>query len=166
MPAPTIATDIFRQVLSHVPTPVTVVAGHGTTGPVGMTVGSFFSISLEPAMIGFCVGHNSSSWPLIEQTGGFCVSVLGADQAALCQRFATKAANRFDDVSWTPAPSGAPRLTGSLVWIDCRVSMTRAAGDHDIVVGEVEDLGVEDENAAPLVFHRGGFPRLVVEGGG
>ena len=66
---PQIDESRFRQVLGHFPTGVTVVASKaGDEPPVGLAVGSFFSVSLEPPLVGFCPGKSSSSWP----TGSTC----------------------------------------------------------------------------------------------
>src|SRR6266478_4469958 len=44
----------LRRVLSHVPTGVTVVTGLVGGTPVGMTVNSFTSVSLDPPLVLFC----------------------------------------------------------------------------------------------------------------
>jgi len=81
----------FRQVLGHFPTGVCVVAGHHEGQPVGLAVGSFFSISLEPPLVGFCAGHGSSTWPKLRENGRFCINVLAADQEPVSRVFASKA---------------------------------------------------------------------------
>jgi 3-hydroxy-9,10-secoandrosta-1,3,5(10)-triene-9,17-dione monooxygenase reductase component len=73
---------LFREVLGHFPTGVTVVAAMDDARPVGLAVGSFFSVSLEPPLVGFCVMTTSSTWPVIEQCGRFCVRGARRDRAA------------------------------------------------------------------------------------
>lgn len=150
---------VFRQVLGHVPTGVTVVTGMGDAGPVGLAIGSFFSVSLDPPLVGFCAGISSSSWPVIEASGAFCVNVLADDQEALCRLFASKGADKFEGVTWSATASGSPRLDGVLAWIDCDVDAVHRAGDHWICVGLVRQLKVE-RDAGPLVFFRGGYGRF------
>jgi flavin reductase (DIM6/NTAB) family NADH-FMN oxidoreductase RutF len=41
----------YRRALGHVPTSVAVVTASARSGPVGMTVGSFTSVSLDPPLI-------------------------------------------------------------------------------------------------------------------
>lgn len=149
----------FRQVLGHYPTGVTVVAGMDGDDPAGLAVGSFFSVSLEPPLVGFCVGKSSRSWARIARTGSFCVNVLGADQEDVCRVFATSGEDKFATIGWRPAESGAPLIDGVLAWIDCDLEAVHEAGDHDIVVGGVRglDLGHEGE---PLLFFRGGYANL------
>jgi len=158
MPDPAFDSARFRQVLGHFPTGVTVVTAAGSP-PTGMAVGSFFSISLEPPLVGFCAGHASTSWPGIKEAGRFCVNVLADDQEELSRVFASKEVDKFQGVGWSPSPLGAPRLHDVLAWIDCEIDQVLPAGDHDIVVGAVHDLEVARE-ADPLVFFRGGYNRL------
>jgi flavin reductase (DIM6/NTAB) family NADH-FMN oxidoreductase RutF len=149
----------FRQVLGHFPTGVCVVAGHHEDQPVGLAIGSFFSVSLEPPLVGFCVGHGSSSWPKLRDNGQFCVSVLGADQEAVSRVFASKEPDKFAAIGWERSPLGEPRITGALAWMDCTLFDVHGEGDHDIVVGQVHDLGVAHEGT-PLIFFRGGYTSL------
>lgn len=146
----------FRQVLGHFPTGVTVVTAEGDEGPVGMAVGSFFSVSLEPPLVGFCPGKSSGSWPVIESSGSFCVNILAEDQEDVCRTFAMSGEDKFGGVGWSRAGSGSPLLNDVLAWIDCDVDAVHDAGDHYIVVGAVRRLEVAREGK-PLVFFRGGY---------
>ena len=46
-------TAKYRQVLGHFPTGVTVITAATPDGPVGMAIGSFASLSLDPPQILF-----------------------------------------------------------------------------------------------------------------
>jgi flavin reductase (DIM6/NTAB) family NADH-FMN oxidoreductase RutF len=127
-------------------------------GPVGLSIGSFTSVSLDPPLIGFLPARTSRSWPGIRAAGQFAVSVLQAGQESVARTFAAPHDDRFDGVTWKPAPfSGAPVLDGSAAWIDCSIEAVSAAGDHHFGLGRVLDLGVLDEDADPLVFFRGQY---------
>ncbi len=149
----------YRQVLGHFPTGVTVIAGMDGEDPVGLAVGSFFSLSLDPALVGFCVDRSSGSWARMSGSGSFCVNVLGAHQEDVCRVFAMSGEDKFSGIGWKPAESGSPLLDGVLAWIDCALEDTHDGGDHHIVVGRVLGLGVADEGE-PLVFYRGGYANL------
>jgi 3-hydroxy-9,10-secoandrosta-1,3,5(10)-triene-9,17-dione monooxygenase reductase component len=152
----------FRQVLGHFPTGVTVITATGSEGkPAGFAVGSFFSVSLAPALVGFAAGKGSSSWPGIRQAGSFCVNILAEDQEAVCRQFSSKAEDKFAGLGWQPASSGAPRLADVLAWIDCDIEAVHDAGDHEICIGRVRELAVERENG-PLLFYRGGYGRFAI----
>jgi flavin reductase (DIM6/NTAB) family NADH-FMN oxidoreductase RutF len=160
MSDPAIDPATFRQVLGHFPTGVTVITAEDDGGRVGLAVGSFFSVSLDPPLVGFCAGHQSSSWPRIRHAGRFCVNVLTADQEHVSRVFAGKSDDKFAGLGYDAAPySGAPRIADALAWVDCELQVVHAAGDHDIVVGRVHDLAVVDEGT-PLVFFRGGYAEV------
>jgi len=151
---------LFRQVLGSFPTGVTVVATIDEGRPVGLAVGSFFSVSLEPPLVGFCVMTTSSTWPAIERQGSFGVSILADAQTEVCRRLATKEPDKFDGLTWTPSPvTGSPLITGAVAHLDCVLEQQHLAGDHWIAVGRVQHLAFHCHDANPLVFCRGGFGR-------
>ena len=151
--------DTFRQVLGHFATGVTVITAAAAEGPVGLAVNSFTSVSLDPPLVAFCAALSSSTWPSIRAAGHFCVNIVAEDQEDVCRVFATKGADRFTTVGWRQAThSGAPILDRVLAWIDCEIDAEHAAGDHIIVVGRVQEVGVE-RDGKPLVFFRGGYGR-------
>jgi 3-hydroxy-9,10-secoandrosta-1,3,5(10)-triene-9,17-dione monooxygenase reductase component len=150
----------FRQVLGCFPTGVTVVTTVEGGVPVGMAAGSFFSVSLDPPLVGFCVMTTSNTWPAIERSGSFGVSILADDQTEVCRQLAKKGPDKFDGVAWSPAPvTGSPLVDGAVAHLDCELEQQHLAGDHWIVVGRVRALELHRNEAEPLVFCRGGFGR-------
>ena len=69
----------FRTVLGHFPTGVTIVSGLDGDHPIGFTIGSFTSVSLDPPLVGFLPMKNSETWAAMEQSGSFCVNVLSRE---------------------------------------------------------------------------------------
>jgi len=151
----------FRQVLGHFPTGVTVVTAVDDDGPVGMAIGSFTSVSLEPPQVLFCAGVASSSWARIRAAGRFCVNVLAEDQEDVCRVFASRADDKFAEVGWKHSGNGTPRIEGILAYIDCDIADVVTSGDHDIAIGAVTALDVVHE-AGPLLFFRGGYGRFAL----
>jgi flavin reductase (DIM6/NTAB) family NADH-FMN oxidoreductase RutF len=145
----------FREVLGHFATGVTVVTAMEEEGPVGFTCQAFSALSLDPALVVLAPAKSSTSWPKIAEAGWFCVNILESRQEALCRSFAASGTDKFEGVGWSPARSGAPVLDGSLAWIDCELELVHDAGDHELVLGRVHDLGVGE--GSPLLFYRGGF---------
>jgi len=128
-----------------------------------MSVNSFASVSLDPLLLMFCAGRDSSTWRQLRAEGQFAVSILGAEQEDVCRLFATKGADRFAAPSWSLNDSGQPVLDEAIAWFDCSICNVFPAGDHEIVLGRVLDFG-ERAGGAPLVFHRGRFVGLPVNG--
>jgi 3-hydroxy-9,10-secoandrosta-1,3,5(10)-triene-9,17-dione monooxygenase reductase component len=147
-----------RQVLGHFATGVTAITANGPDGLVGMAANSFTSVSLDPPLVLFCAGTTSETWPDIQRAGHFCVNILGNDTPHLAQQFATKGIDRFDGVAHHVEATGAPVLDDAIAFIDCRIVAEHDAGDHVIVVGQIEALGGDDTGqASPLVFFRGSY---------
>lgn len=146
----------FRHVLGHFPTGVTIVTAAPAEVPVGLTIGSFTSVSLDPPLVGFLPGKVSTTWPDIERAGAFCVNVLSHEQGELCWAFARETDDKFIGRSWRPSSAtGSPILAGVVSWIDCTIDAVVDAGDHWFVVGRVVDLDVDDSNQHPLLFFQG-----------
>ena len=162
-----ITARLFRDVLGHFPTGVAVVTTLNSDGqPIGMAVGSFTSVSLDPPLVAFLPDRRSSTFPVIRDAGRFCVNVLAGGQEDICRTFATRGADRFGAVGWRPAPhTGSPVLDGVVAWIDCEVGDVHEGGDHYIVIGKVLALEVETPTI-PLLFFQGGYgtfaPRSLV----
>jgi 3-hydroxy-9,10-secoandrosta-1,3,5(10)-triene-9,17-dione monooxygenase reductase component len=162
MTTPTLAlrpieTDHYRAVMRHLPTAVAALCStDGATGTQnGMVVGTFASLSMEPALVTFSVTHTSSSWPKIAQTGRFGVSLLAEDQQPVCKALSSKGEDKLQALEWSESAWGNPHIHGSLAWFDCRVEQQIPAGDHLIVVASV--LAMTPGEGAPLIFHGGRF---------
>jgi flavin reductase (DIM6/NTAB) family NADH-FMN oxidoreductase RutF len=150
----------FRRVLGHYPSGVVGITSRSPDGePVGMAVSSFTSVSLDPPLVAFLPSKSSSTWAAIRENGSFCANVLAADQEDVCRGFAVKGGDKFLGVDWAEGVTGAPILAGAVAWVDCTIVAVHDAGDHDIVVGRVEDLSVATE-AVPLLFFQGGYGRF------
>nr|WP_218149301.1 flavin reductase family protein [Streptomyces colonosanans] len=145
------------------PTGVAVVTCQRADGedPVGVTVNSFTSVSLDPALVLFCVHKDSRALAAVEKAGAFAVNILAADQAGLCRAFARRDTADFGDLPHGSGATGSPVLGDALAFLDCRLHTTFPGGDHVIIVGEVVDLGLLREEQ-PLTFFRSAHPRLEV----
>ncbi len=151
---------LFRETLGHYPTGVAVVTAVAEDGtPVGMVVGTFSSVSLDPPLIAFFPASSSKSFKQLRTARAFAINVLAADQEPLCRQFATSGADKFDGVRWRPGPLGSPVLEGAVSWIECTFDDIREAGDHFIVLGLVHELAVA-RSTLPLLFFQGGYGRF------
>jgi 3-hydroxy-9,10-secoandrosta-1,3,5(10)-triene-9,17-dione monooxygenase reductase component len=150
-------SGLFRHVLGHFPTGVTVITGNDDGTPHGMTIGSFTSVSLDPPLVGFLPQQSSESWQAIARSGSFCVNVLSSQQGDECWRFAKSApGGKFDDVSWHDSELGSPILDGVLAWVDCSIEAVHEMGDHLFVLGAVHGVGhTEEVDPNALLFFRG-----------
>jgi 3-hydroxy-9,10-secoandrosta-1,3,5(10)-triene-9,17-dione monooxygenase reductase component len=155
-PVPQFDAAGFTDAMGRFTTGVTIVAGIDDGQPVGFTCQSFVSLSIDPPYVAVAPARTSTSWPRIARSGSFCVNVLTDAQEHLCTGFAVSGGSKFDGVDWQPAPgTGSPVIGGSLAWVDCRVELVHDAGDHELIVGRVLDLGVGE--GSPLLRFRSHF---------
>lgn len=154
---PEIDSGEYRNVLGHLPTGVTVVTAAGADRPIGVAIGSFVSISLDPPLVGFFIGTGSGSWKPMEESGHFCVNILCQDQMELCGVMASKSDDKFAGLDCEiAAGSGAPILPDVHAVIDCRIQEVVDAGDHYLVMGRVLSLEPK-RDAPPMVFYKGQY---------
>lgn len=149
------AGDSLRTVMACFPTGVTVVATlDAQGGPIGLTVSSFTSVSLDPPLVLVCIGRATTSHDRLIASGAFAVSVLSEHQVDVARRFASQPSEgRFDGISWRRAPSGNPVIEGATAWLDCLIEEVMGAGDHSIILGRAVAWGASE--APALLFHRG-----------
>lgn len=147
----------FRRVLGHYPTGVAVITGMTPSGPVGMAVNSFTSVSLDPPAVLFCPAHSSSTWPSLRAARHLAVNILSNAQHEVSRRFADRHADRFANTPWTPGTEGAPLLDDALCWIECSIESELPVGDHAVVIASVRQLGTHASVEDPLIFFRGSY---------
>lgn len=154
---PAIDPRHFRTVLGSFPTGVVAITSTEAGGaPVGMVVGSFTSVSLNPPLVSFLADVSSSSQARIRSAGRFCANVLAADQETLCRKLAARGPDKFAGLAGRASPLGNPVLEGIVSWIDCTIEDVVRIGDHDLIVGRVNELHAVSDKT-PLLFLRGGY---------
>lgn len=147
---------LFRDTLSNFPTGVVLVTAVVNDSPVGMVVGSFTSVSLDPPTVAYLPTRTSSTYAILRQATKFCINVLSVEQEPLARQFASKSSDKFAGVEWELSADGSPRLANAVAWIDCVHEETFESGDHDIVVGRVTSLE-SNSSRIPLLFFQGGY---------
>jgi 3-hydroxy-9,10-secoandrosta-1,3,5(10)-triene-9,17-dione monooxygenase reductase component len=145
--------------MAHLPTGVSVVTAPAAAGPLGATANAVTSLSLEPPLVLACLDLESRTLAAARAAGRFGVSVLGAEQEGVARAFATKAphAEKWGDVAWSER-GGVPVVREVPLWIACELEAGHPAGDHEILIGSVTELG--GEGGDPLVFWAGGYRGL------
>lgn len=146
----------FRHALGSFATGVTVITSFDEDdNPVGVTVSSFNSVSLDPPLVLWSLAKDAMSLPAFEESGHFCVHVLSAAQQDVSNKFASKGSDKFEGLEWTRGLGGLPLLPKYAAQFQCKTTYQYEGGDHIIFVGEVIEYDRADE--APLVFHSGKY---------
>ena len=129
----------FRSALGTFATGVTIMTARGRDGePVGLTVNSFASVSLDPPLVLWSQSLYAQSLAAFQEASHFVVNVLAADQVELSQRFAGAHDNRFLNVEHVVPEHGAPVIAGCAAHFECRNEARYYGGDHIIFLGRVE----------------------------
>jgi flavin reductase (DIM6/NTAB) family NADH-FMN oxidoreductase RutF len=144
----------FRDCVGEFPTGVAVVTAEHEAVLTGMTLNAFASVSLDPLLVLISLGHGSRTlWATIE-SGRFGVSVLGRDQAQIALDFAERGAP-FPAQHVEHDRDGYVTVRGAVAVLRCSVWQIFAAGDHDVVYGNVASIA--HPGGEPLIFYRGRF---------
>ena len=158
-----ITPDNFRKASGLWATGVSIVTTIDNDGqPFGLTMNSVTSLSLDPPLYIVNVDNGSDTRAPMLASSAFCINVLADGQQDLSNRFAKKGDDKFNGVKHSAGATGAPRLAGSLMSIDCKVSAVHDGGDHKIVVGEVIEIVTDagDTPAKPLWYYGGAYASL------
>lgn len=152
----------LRQAFAQFPQGIVVIAAEIDGAPEGLVASTFtVGISLEPPLVSFAVQHTSQTWPLLRDAETrLGVSALGSSETELARQLASKdRSQRFDGIDYTTDDAGALLLPGVPLRMTTRIYDQFPAGDHDIVLLELLDVGA-NEQAQGMVFHRGAFSPL------
>lgn len=145
----------FRRALGHFGTGVAVITAAGDPHPVGVTVNSFSSVSLDPPLVLWSAANGATSLPAFLAASGFAVNVLASDQADVSARFAKSGGNKFEEFGHEVGGHGAPLLPGCVARFECRRFSEVPGGDHTIMIGEVERFA--RYGGTPLIFAQGRY---------
>ena len=144
----------YRRALGQFGTGVTIVTVNTDAGPVGMTVNSFASVSLDPPLILWSVSKDSARCALFENADQFVINVLHRGQADLASEFARPEGD-FAHGHWAQNENTVPVLGDALACFECKRSIIYDGGDHSIIVGQVEKATLHEGD--PLLFFNGQF---------
>lgn len=153
---PAEAAREFRKALGAFTTGVTIVTARAQDGtPVGVTVNSFNSVSLDPPMVLWSLAKSARSLEAFDLAEHFAVHILSVEQEDLSNRFAKSGVDKFDGVETRQGVGDTPLLMGCCTTLQCRTTFKYEGGDHIIFVGEVIEFDHNDR--PPLVFQLGKY---------
>ena len=152
----------LREVMRHVPSPVTIVTFIGPDGAKGITIGSFTSVSLDPPLISFNVMHESSMHDVLANTDSYAVQILSEEQGALSEKFAIPnqtSQQQFDGVMYSFEGDEIPVLDNVLAVLRCRPFKVVSAGDHSLFIGEVIEINSKSLGK-PLLYYKQSYRKV------
>lgn len=157
-------TRAFRQALGCFPTGVAVVTAQlPGRHPMGITVNSFASVSLDPPLVLWCLDKKSDRYETFVKAKGFVISVLGTAHESVSARLAKQGSHSLEGVELLNTELGPPALADALALFECEHYAVHDGGDHAILVGRVLRFA-RREAGAPLVFFQGRYGALATAG--
>ncbi|MFN0263699.1 flavin reductase family protein [Tepidamorphus sp. 3E244] len=149
----------FRNCLGQFPTGVCIITAPGEEEPVGMTMSSFNSLSLDPPLVLFSVDKRARGLPQWQQAEAYVIHVLSEGQRELSNRFAKPGENKWEGVTYQRGPAGAPILSGAVAVFHCSPDTQHEAGDHVLFIARVDHFTMNADRR-PLVFCGGRYSEL------
>lgn len=143
----------LRSTAGAFPSGVTIITSRSGDTPVGLTISSFASVSLDPPLLLVCAARTAGSLPAFRVGGPMGVNVLAHDQGWLARRFASRHDDRFAGVAHRTGPHGVPLLDDVAAWLDCHIARMYDGGDHVILL--VRPHSVHRSDRSPLLYHSG-----------
>ncbi|HEU0236856.1 MAG TPA: flavin reductase family protein [Candidatus Limnocylindrales bacterium] len=159
-----IPPDLFRLVMGHFATGVSVVTAFDGERPAGITVNALSSVSLEPPLVMVALDRRRFITPAVRASGRYAVNVLGEGQQALSDCFAgadvVPGRDDFCGAAWRPGETGLPLLDGAIATLECTTVETFSAGDHDLFIARVDALASGPGEPMPLLYFRRRYLRI------
>jgi 3-hydroxy-9,10-secoandrosta-1,3,5(10)-triene-9,17-dione monooxygenase reductase component len=169
-----VTPGVFRKVMGHFVTGVTVVTALDGETPQGITVNALSSVSLQPPLVMVALDRRRFITPTVRRAGRYAVNILAETQQALSDCFAgapvSPGREAFCGAAWHAGATGLPLIDGAIASLECTVVQTFSAGDHDLFIGRVDALANEEHHPQPLLYYRRRYLRIeraqsaVVEG--
>jgi flavin reductase (DIM6/NTAB) family NADH-FMN oxidoreductase RutF len=152
-----VSKDDFKAIMSSFGSGVTVVTTVDGAGKLsGITVSAFSSLSLDPPLCLVCIDKRAASSAALTESKKFAVNILSDQQEAVSNGFARSVADKFAEVNHEAGPvTGCPVLPEALAWMECEVTDITAGGDHDIFVGKLVNVQVNE--GKPLLYWGGAY---------
>ena len=123
--------------------------------PIGLTINSFSSVSLEPPLVLWSLINKSQSLDIFRNSSHFAINILANGQQEISETFARPSEDRFADIDWFRGIAGLPVIRDTIATFECRRTMTIEVGDHVVFFGAVEEC--EQCDLEPLVFFSGQY---------
>jgi flavin reductase ActVB len=147
--------DLFREAMASFPSGITIVTTVDAAGRWwGFTATAFCALSIDPPLVLVCLSTSAECYPVFDTAKRWVVNVIHPDHADLAIRFATRGADKFADAGFLTDEHGLPYLDSACVVMRCSAHAQYPGGDHEILVGHVDDVQVNAEQAPAVYFRR------------
>jgi flavin reductase (DIM6/NTAB) family NADH-FMN oxidoreductase RutF len=154
-----ISEQDFKNMMSRFTTGVAIITTQHDGKPVGVTINTLTSVSLEPPLVLFCLGNKRLVYPAFRENPHCAIHILSSTQQELCKAFAHPREHPWDSVPYDLSQTGCPMISDSMGILHCERKEIYGGGDHTIFLNYVKGIHFEDEHETrdPLVYFKGKF---------
>ncbi|MDP3533322.1 MAG: flavin reductase family protein [Alphaproteobacteria bacterium] len=154
---------LFKKVMGKFTTGIAIVTTlDANQKPFGLTINAFSSLSLDPPMVLFCLAKKTRFYSHLGNQSHFTINILADTQTDLSIHFAKPFfGDQWDNIDFEFGKNNCPQLKNALGIIECEKGAIYNGGDHDIILGKVQDLKLTD--AQPLLYFSGKYCALKIE---
>ena len=146
----------LRKALGSFGTGVTIVTTKAHDDRlIGVTVNSFSSVSLEPAIVLWSLQKSSPNLAAYDHCGRFVINVLSLSQIEHSRRFSSPVPDKFSGIKYRIGLEGLPVLEGCSATFECQTVQRHDVGDHVLFLGEIHAYHHQEE--AALLYVRGKY---------
>ncbi|MGN8644792.1 flavin reductase family protein [Gracilibacillus sp. HCP3S3_G5_1] len=149
------STQNFRKAMSKFATGITVVTSEFDDDIHGMTVNAFMSVSLEPQLITISLDSKTKLYQNVDKIKRFGISILREQQQEVSMIFAKQIKKEFNDFTTF---DGIPVIANSLTTLACTLVNTVEAGDHLLMIAEVDKIKIDEGN--PILYYDSTYKRI------
>ncbi|OFT90584.1 flavin oxidoreductase [Corynebacterium sp. HMSC28B08] len=131
----------FRDIFRGHPASVALITATVDGEPVGITVSSVASLSLDPLSISFSFMKRTGSAERILRSESQLVHFLSDAQSSVAKSFAKPSPDRFsEEQGWQVAETGEPFLPNSRAVLRVNILDAARAGESTLIAAEVTDV--------------------------
>ena len=110
-------------------------------------------VSFEEPIVMASISPKHDTWPLVEASQRFTVSLLAADQITEGQYFSYPGRKfRYIAPEYVQSVDGHPVVPGCIAWFSCVVFGIQPMADHQLVFGRIDAYGEGRLKEPPLLY--------------
>ncbi|MEE8664193.1 MAG: flavin reductase [Acetobacter sp.] len=150
-----VSPELFREAMSRLGAPVTIVTTDGPAGRHGLTLSAITSVTDTPPTVLVCLNRTNRSHQAFLQNGVIGINILGQLQSAVADAFASSrrtSDEKFAIGVWREGRTGAPVLNDATVTLECSIADIRTSGSHDVLFCTIEHVSLHHEPDGGLAW--------------
>ena len=145
----------FKKTLSKFATGITIICVKNNEITVGKTVNSFNSLSLDPPLVLFSLGKNSSSINDFINTKFLSINILSKKQKNLSLLFSEKKI-KLNKLKFIKGKNKTSIIPDCVANLECKVNEIIKKGDHFLFICKIVN-SYKNDDLKPLIYFNSNY---------